>query len=194
MEHMDKETFDFKFGQELVYTTPLSDGRLVELIPGGSGVVVRYEDRMEFIRLVQKSRLEESREQVILHQSILCYTKKKKKKKKKSILILYVFICLTQKSDDRVNTEKYRNSNLHIKKTCAGIDQSSEFAVSDWFWKNGIFASILKTLLTKKFALQELLIQQRTDLAVLPALIELLGPLLGQGFLFLRGLDWQIKW
>lgn len=64
MEHMDKDTFDFKFGQELVYTTPLSDGRLVELIPGGSGVVVRYEDRMEFIRLVQKSRLDESREQV----------------------------------------------------------------------------------------------------------------------------------
>lgn len=61
---MDKDTFDFKFGQELVYTTPLSDGRLVELIPGGSGVVVRYEDRMEFIRLVQKARLDESREQV----------------------------------------------------------------------------------------------------------------------------------
>ncbi|RXN05709.1 E3 ubiquitin- ligase HECTD3 [Labeo rohita] len=69
MEHMDKETFDFKFGQELVYTTPLSDGRLVELIPGGSGVVVRYEDRMEFIRLVQKSRLEESREQIAAMQA-----------------------------------------------------------------------------------------------------------------------------
>lgn len=75
MEHMDKDTFDFKFGQELVYTTPLSDGRLVELIPGGSGVVVRYEDRMEFIRLVQKSRLEESREQV-------------KRREKKSLLKL----------------------------------------------------------------------------------------------------------
>ncbi|KAG1969955.1 E3 ubiquitin-protein ligase HECTD3 [Pimephales promelas] len=69
MEHMDMDTFDFKFGQELVYTTPLSDGRLVELIPGGSGVVVRYEDRMEFIRLVQKSRLEESREQVAAMQA-----------------------------------------------------------------------------------------------------------------------------
>ncbi|XP_041961858.1 E3 ubiquitin-protein ligase HECTD3 isoform X1 [Alosa sapidissima] len=64
MEHMDKATFDFKFGQELVYTTPLSDGRLGELIPGGSEVVVHYEDRMEFIRLVQKARLEESREQI----------------------------------------------------------------------------------------------------------------------------------
>lgn len=69
MEHMDKETFDFKFGQELVYTTPLSDGRLVELIPGGSGVVVRYEDRVEFIRLVQKARLEENREQISAMQA-----------------------------------------------------------------------------------------------------------------------------
>lgn len=67
---MDKETFDFKFGQELVYTTLLSDGQMVELIPGGSGEVVRYEDRIEFIRLVQKSRLEESREQVILHSKV----------------------------------------------------------------------------------------------------------------------------
>uniref|UniRef100_A0A8C2E9I2 HECT domain containing 3 n=1 Tax=Cyprinus carpio TaxID=7962 RepID=A0A8C2E9I2_CYPCA len=69
MEHMDKETFDFKFGQELVYTTLLSDGQMVELIPGGSGEVVRYEDRIEFIRLVQKSRLEESREQIAAMQA-----------------------------------------------------------------------------------------------------------------------------
>lgn len=61
---MDKATFEFKFGQELVYSTPLSDGRLVELIPGGSSVIVHYEERMEFIHLVQKARLEESREQV----------------------------------------------------------------------------------------------------------------------------------
>ncbi|TRY84150.1 hypothetical protein DNTS_026050 [Danionella cerebrum] len=69
MEHMDKETFDFKFGLELVYTTPLSDGRLVELIPGGSAVVVRYEDRLEFIKLVQKARLEENREQIAAIQA-----------------------------------------------------------------------------------------------------------------------------
>lgn len=73
MEHMDKETFDFKFGQELVYTTPLSDGRLVELIPGGSEVVVHYEDRMEFIRLVQKARLEEGREQVRLLPALMTF-------------------------------------------------------------------------------------------------------------------------
>ncbi|XP_046882909.1 E3 ubiquitin-protein ligase HECTD3-like [Hypomesus transpacificus] len=64
MENMDQETFEFKFGQELVYTTLLSDGQLVDLIPGGSSVVVRYEDRREFIRLVQKSRLEECKPQI----------------------------------------------------------------------------------------------------------------------------------
>ncbi|XP_048844617.1 E3 ubiquitin-protein ligase HECTD3 [Brienomyrus brachyistius] len=69
METMDKETFEFKFGQELVYTTLLSDGQLVELIPGGANTVVQYEDRKEFIRLVQKARLEESREQIAAIQA-----------------------------------------------------------------------------------------------------------------------------
>lgn len=64
MENMDKETFEFRFGEELVYTTPLTDGQMIDLIPGGSNVPVRYEDRKEFIRLVQKARLEESKQQV----------------------------------------------------------------------------------------------------------------------------------
>lgn len=70
MEVMDKDTFEFKFGNELTYTTVLSDQRMVELIPNGSNTVVRYEDRKEFIRLVQKARLEESKEQVTLCRSI----------------------------------------------------------------------------------------------------------------------------
>lgn len=64
METMDRETFEFRFGEELVYTTMLSDGQMVDLIPGGGNVAVRYEDRSEFIRLVQKARLEESKQQV----------------------------------------------------------------------------------------------------------------------------------
>ncbi|CAN2390345.1 HECT domain containing E3 ubiquitin protein ligase 3, partial [Pristimantis euphronides] len=64
MELMDKDTFEFKFGGELTYTTVLSDHRMVELVPGGSNISVRYEDRLEFIRMVQKARLEESKEQV----------------------------------------------------------------------------------------------------------------------------------
>ncbi|NXD14182.1 HECD3 ligase, partial [Nothocercus nigrocapillus] len=69
MEVMDKDTFEFKFGNELTYTTVLSDQRVVELIPNGSSTVVRYEDRKEFIRLVQKARLEESKEQIMAMQA-----------------------------------------------------------------------------------------------------------------------------
>lgn len=65
MEGMDKETFEFKFGKELTFTTVLSDQQVVELIPGGTGIVVGYEDRTHFIQLVQKARLEESKEQVL---------------------------------------------------------------------------------------------------------------------------------
>ncbi|XP_030061835.1 E3 ubiquitin-protein ligase HECTD3 [Microcaecilia unicolor] len=69
MEVMDKDTFEFKFGNELTYTTVLSDQRLVELIPNGSSTIVRYEDRKEFIHLVQKARLEESKEQIAAIQA-----------------------------------------------------------------------------------------------------------------------------
>ncbi|KAJ7410066.1 E3 ubiquitin-protein ligase HECTD3 [Willisornis vidua] len=65
LEGVDKEAFEFMFGRELTYTTVLSDQHMVELIPNGSNTVVRYEDRKEFIRLVQKARLEESKEQII---------------------------------------------------------------------------------------------------------------------------------
>ncbi len=53
----------------------------------------------------------------------------------------------SKKSDDQVNTEKYRNS-IWIKKSTLvsdwiGIDRSSEFSGSDRFRKNGIVASLL---------------------------------------------------
>ncbi|XP_033838136.1 E3 ubiquitin-protein ligase HECTD3 isoform X1 [Periophthalmus magnuspinnatus] len=69
IENMDQETFEFRFGEELVYTTLLSDGTMGELIPGGSNVAVRYEDRCEFSRLVQKARLEESKQQIAAMQA-----------------------------------------------------------------------------------------------------------------------------
>ncbi|XP_026709859.1 E3 ubiquitin-protein ligase HECTD3-like isoform X2 [Athene cunicularia] len=64
LEGVDRKGFEFMFGKEVTYTTVRSDQRVVELIPGGSSIVVRYEDRKEFIRLVQKARLEESKEQI----------------------------------------------------------------------------------------------------------------------------------
>lgn len=74
IENMDQETFEFRFGEELVYTTLLSDGQMVDLIPGGSNVAVRYEDRSEFIRLVQKARLEENKQQVGLGFLLLFFS------------------------------------------------------------------------------------------------------------------------
>lgn len=65
LEGVDREAFEFMFGRELTYTTVLSDQRVVDLIPNGSSTTVRYEDRKEFIRLVQKARLEESKDQVM---------------------------------------------------------------------------------------------------------------------------------
>ncbi|KAM4641143.1 E3 ubiquitin-protein ligase HECTD3 isoform 2-T3 [Discoglossus pictus] len=64
MELMDKETFEFKFEGELTYTTVLSDQKMIDLVPGGSNISVRYEDRVEFIQMVQRARLEESKEQI----------------------------------------------------------------------------------------------------------------------------------
>ncbi|NXC13448.1 HECD3 ligase, partial [Corythaeola cristata] len=73
LEGADREAFEFMFGRELTYTTVLSDQRVVELIPNGSSTVVRYEDRKEFIRLVQKARLEESKEQIAaMRAGLLC--------------------------------------------------------------------------------------------------------------------------
>ncbi|XP_072366834.1 E3 ubiquitin-protein ligase HECTD3 [Scyliorhinus torazame] len=64
METMDKEIFEFKFGNELTYTTVLSDHSVVDLKPDGSNTVVQYEDRKEFIKLVQKAKLEENKDQI----------------------------------------------------------------------------------------------------------------------------------
>ncbi|XP_064003765.1 E3 ubiquitin-protein ligase HECTD3-like isoform X2 [Pogoniulus pusillus] len=71
LEGVDREAFEFMFGRELTYTTVLSDQRVVDLIPNGSSTVVRYEDRKEFIRLVQKARLEENKDQSHLRTSPL---------------------------------------------------------------------------------------------------------------------------
>ncbi|KFR05298.1 E3 ubiquitin-protein ligase HECTD3, partial [Opisthocomus hoazin] len=73
LERVDREAFEFIFGRELTYTAVLSDQRMVELIPKGSSTVVRYEDRRDFIHLVRKARLEESKEQIAaMRAGLLC--------------------------------------------------------------------------------------------------------------------------
>lgn len=66
MELMDKETFDAHFGQERTWTTVTSDGTLVPLKPNGADIQVQYEDRIEYIKMVQQARLTESDAQVSL--------------------------------------------------------------------------------------------------------------------------------
>ncbi|KAM7106509.1 E3 ubiquitin-protein ligase HECTD3-like isoform 2-T2 [Ciconia maguari] len=73
LQGVDREAFEFMFGRELTYTIAQSDQRVVELIPNGSSTVVHYEDRKEFIRLVQRARLEESKEQIAaMRAGLLC--------------------------------------------------------------------------------------------------------------------------
>ncbi|XP_043941699.1 E3 ubiquitin-protein ligase HECTD3 [Protopterus annectens] len=69
LEDMDKETFEFKFAGELMYTTVLSDQQVMDLIPGGSQSPVKYEDRKEFIQLAKKARLDESKKQIAAMQA-----------------------------------------------------------------------------------------------------------------------------
>uniref|UniRef100_A0A8C2WIG5 HECT domain containing 3 n=1 Tax=Cyclopterus lumpus TaxID=8103 RepID=A0A8C2WIG5_CYCLU len=57
MENLDQETFEFRFGEELVYTTLLSDSQMVELIPGGSNVKARLEESKKQIAAMQAGLL-----------------------------------------------------------------------------------------------------------------------------------------
>ncbi|XP_068728218.1 E3 ubiquitin-protein ligase HECTD3-like [Montipora capricornis] len=64
LESMDKDSFDMKFGGVLTYTTVLSDSTLVNLVPGGVDKFVDYEDRIEYIKLVQSCRMSEGKQQI----------------------------------------------------------------------------------------------------------------------------------
>ena len=63
-QRMDQETYETNFASELTFTTVLSDQSEIELVSGGSEVPVTYEDRLEYCRLVQNARMDESKEQV----------------------------------------------------------------------------------------------------------------------------------
>ena len=61
---MDEQEFDAYFNEERTWTTILSDGRLVPLIPDGTDKVVHYLDRHEYADLVKAVRMSESDQQV----------------------------------------------------------------------------------------------------------------------------------
>ena len=63
LEVMTKEAFDAAFNDTLTYTTVLSGGEVVPLMPNGDKKYVRYEDRKEFCHLVKERRIGESSRQ-----------------------------------------------------------------------------------------------------------------------------------
>ena len=59
IEGMDRDTFESSFAGVLNYTTVLSNGETVPLIPN-SEKLVTYEERFEYCKLVKKRRMEEN--------------------------------------------------------------------------------------------------------------------------------------
>ena len=65
MEQMDEEEFDAYFADSRTWTTTLSCGTTVNLKPEiNSDITVSYNDRLEYAKLVQQTRMNECNEQV----------------------------------------------------------------------------------------------------------------------------------
>ncbi|XP_064625661.1 E3 ubiquitin-protein ligase HECTD3-like isoform X2 [Lineus longissimus] len=63
MESMDKDTFDAHLADDLTWSIVRSDGVTIPLKENGANVKVTFDDRLEYIRLVQDARMNESNEQ-----------------------------------------------------------------------------------------------------------------------------------
>jgi hypothetical protein len=64
-EEFSAAEFEAAYEQSLFYTTTLSDGAtVVELVPGGAAIPVRYEDRRHYARLAIEARFRECAQQV----------------------------------------------------------------------------------------------------------------------------------
>lgn len=72
MATMDEEAFVAFFGDERTWTCRLSNGAVVPLKPDGADTVVVHSDRAEYCRLVQETRMNESKEQILaIHRGLL---------------------------------------------------------------------------------------------------------------------------
>ena len=64
LEVQDEASYLSSYGNECTFSTVLSDGRRVELLPGGEGRVVKPEERQEYASLVRRARMTEFTKQV----------------------------------------------------------------------------------------------------------------------------------
>ena len=64
IETMNREKFDAAFAGALNYTTVLSNGETVSLIPNGGERLVTYEDRLDYCKYVKEKRMKEAKAQI----------------------------------------------------------------------------------------------------------------------------------
>lgn len=64
LEALDEELYKSNYGDECTFSTVLSDGRRVELLPAGEGRVVMPGERKEYASLVRRARMTEFTKQV----------------------------------------------------------------------------------------------------------------------------------
>lgn len=62
---VDEETFQANFAGQLTYVTALSGDSLVELVETGVTVEVNFDERIEYCKLVETTRMSESKKQVL---------------------------------------------------------------------------------------------------------------------------------
>ena len=64
LEVQDEASYLSSYGKECTFSTVLSGGRRVELLPGGEGRVVKPEERLDYASLVRRARMTEFTKQV----------------------------------------------------------------------------------------------------------------------------------
>lgn len=72
IETMSKEKFNDAFAGALNFTTVLSNGETVSLVPDGSERLVTYEERFEYCHLVKEKRMSESDAQIKALRAGMC--------------------------------------------------------------------------------------------------------------------------
>lgn len=60
---MSEVEFQNEGGDDRFWTVTLADGEIVDLIPNGSEINVKYEDRFKYIKMIFEARLRESKAQ-----------------------------------------------------------------------------------------------------------------------------------
>lgn len=64
LEAQDEETYRSNYANECTFSTVLSGGRRVDLLPGGESRVVKPDERQEYACLLRRARMTEFTTQV----------------------------------------------------------------------------------------------------------------------------------